>query len=76
MVVESRDHRLSLSSQNDENVAQVLRAAVSRIDDLKKDSRFRYITFFRNQGKLAGQDLEHPHSQITATPFIPRRVGY
>jgi UDPglucose--hexose-1-phosphate uridylyltransferase len=76
IVVESRDHRLALSSQSDENVAQVLRAAVSRIEDLKKDRRFRYVTFFRNQGKLAGQDLEHPHSQITATPFIPRRVGY
>jgi UDPglucose--hexose-1-phosphate uridylyltransferase len=43
---------------------------------LKKDRRFRYVTAFRNQGQLAGQDLEHPHSEITATPFIPRRVGY
>jgi UDPglucose--hexose-1-phosphate uridylyltransferase len=76
VVVESRDHHLSLSAQTDEAVAQVLHAAVARIDDLKNDRRFRYVTFFRNQGKLAGQDLEHPHSQITATPFIPRRVGY
>jgi UDPglucose--hexose-1-phosphate uridylyltransferase len=76
IVVESRDHHLELTDQSDENVAQVLRAVVSRIADLKKDRRFRYVTFFRNQGRLAGQDLEHPHSQITATPFIPRRVSY
>ena len=76
IVIEHPDHRLPLSQQDDEHVAQVLRAYVTRIEDLKKDRRFRYITIFRNQGGLAGQDLEHPHSQITATPFIPRRVGY
>jgi UDPglucose--hexose-1-phosphate uridylyltransferase len=76
IVVESPEHQLSLSQQSDEDVAQVLRACVSRIVDLKKDRRFRYVTFFRNQGQNAGQDLEHPHSQITATPFIPRRVAY
>jgi UDPglucose--hexose-1-phosphate uridylyltransferase len=57
-------------------VAQVLRAFVSRIVDLKKDRRFRYVSVFRNQGKLAGQEPDHPHSQISATPFIPRRVVY
>lgn len=76
IVVETRDHHLSLSQQSDENVARVLQALVSRIQDLKKDRRFRYVTFFRNQGKRAGQDFDHPHSQITATIFIPRRVGY
>jgi len=76
IVIEGRDHHSTLTQQSDDNVAQVVRAAVTRIDDLKKDRRFRYVTLFRNQGKQAGQDLEHPHCQITATPFIPRRVGY
>jgi UDPglucose--hexose-1-phosphate uridylyltransferase len=76
LVVESPHHDALLSRLGDEDVAQVLRAYVSRISDLKKDSRFRYVTVFRNQGALAGQDLEHPHSQITATAFIPRRVVY
>lgn len=76
ILVESPHHEVSLSQQSDENVAQVLRAAVSRVVDLKKDPRFRYVTFFRNQGERAGQNLKHPHSQITATPFIPRRVVY
>ena len=57
-------------------MAQVIRAYVSRMVDLKKDRRFRYVSVFRNQGQLAGQEPDHPHSQITATPFIPRRVVY
>jgi UDPglucose--hexose-1-phosphate uridylyltransferase len=76
VVIETPDHHRRLSLQTDENVAQVLRAFVSRLADLKKDRRFRYVSVFRNQGKLAGQELEHPHSQITAVPFIPRRVVY
>jgi UDPglucose--hexose-1-phosphate uridylyltransferase len=76
VVIENPDHHLRLSQLSDENVAQVLRAFVSRLVDLKKDRRFRYVTVFRNQGKLAGQEPDHPHSQITATPFIPRRVVY
>jgi len=76
VVIENPNHDLTLTQQSDENVAQVLRAFVSRISDLKKDRRFRFVTVFRNQGVLAGQDLAHPHSQITAMTFIPRRIGY
>ncbi len=76
IVIEHPDHHLPLSRQSDEHVAQVLRAYAWRVTELKKDPRFRYVTVFRNQGSRAGQDIEHPHSQITATPFIPRRVIY
>ncbi len=76
VVIESPDHNLRLSQLSDESAAQVVRAFVSRLADLKKDRRFRYVSVFRNQGRMAGQEPDHPHSQITATPFIPRRVVY
>jgi UDPglucose--hexose-1-phosphate uridylyltransferase len=76
IVIETANHALPLSQQSAGNVAQVLRAYVWRVSDLKRDHRFRYITVFRNQGQAAGQDLPHPHSEITATAFIPRRMGY
>jgi UDPglucose--hexose-1-phosphate uridylyltransferase len=76
IVVESPDHQRTLCEQTDEDLGQILRAVVWRIGELKKDPRFRYVTFFRNQGKAAGQELDHPHSQITAMPFIPRRIHY
>jgi UDPglucose--hexose-1-phosphate uridylyltransferase len=76
VVIESPQHNVRLFQESDENVTQVIRAYVSRLVDLKKDRRFRYVSVFRNQGKLAGQEPDHPHSQITATPYIPRRVVY
>jgi len=31
---------------------------------------------FKNHGAVAGQEADHPNSQITATTFVPRRVLY
>lgn len=76
IVVEHPDHELPLSRQSVEQIARVVRTWAIRITDLKRDRRLRYVTVFRNQGSAAGQEFEHPHSEITATPFIPRRVGY
>ena len=76
VVIENPDHRLPLAQFSDDQATQALRAYATRITDLKKDLRFRCVTLFQNVGPEAGQDLEHPHSEITATPFIPRRLAY
>ncbi len=76
VVIEHPDHQIQFPDLTDDQAVQALRAYVARITDLKKDLRFRYITLFRNVGVEAGQDLDHPHSEITATPFIPRRTAY
>ena len=52
----------------------MLRAFRDRVNDLKKDIRFRYIMLFKNHGEAAGATLEHPHSQLIALPVIPKRV--
>jgi UDPglucose--hexose-1-phosphate uridylyltransferase len=38
---------------------------------LTKDPRIEQITIFKNHGLSAGTSLEHPHSQVIATPIIP-----
>jgi UDPglucose--hexose-1-phosphate uridylyltransferase len=76
VVVENNDHARHFPAASDQEIGNVLRAFAIRIIDLKKDLRFRYVTVFKNRGALSGEDVEHPHSQITATPFIPRRIVY
>jgi UDPglucose--hexose-1-phosphate uridylyltransferase len=76
VIVETPDHGARLSVADERDIAQMLRCWAVRIADLKKDVRFKYITVFKNQGTVAGQDLKHPHSELTATPFIPRRILY
>jgi UDPglucose--hexose-1-phosphate uridylyltransferase len=76
IIIESQDHHQSLGRLSDEQIDLVLQAYVSRILDLKRDSRFKYVTVFENRGALAGDEWSHPHSQVTATMFVPRRILY
>jgi UDPglucose--hexose-1-phosphate uridylyltransferase len=76
VIIESPHHDKRLAGLSDEEIERVLWAYAARIIDLKKDSRFKYVAVFKNQGLLAGEEWPHPHSQVTATVFVPRRVKY
>ena len=41
-----------------------------------KISALRALSFLKNHGESAGTSLEHPHSQITATPVVPSQIRY
>jgi UDPglucose--hexose-1-phosphate uridylyltransferase len=74
VIVETPHHDASLATLSAEEVTEVLLAFRERAVDLKKDPRFEYILFFKNHGEAAGASLEHPHSQLIATPIIPIMV--
>jgi UDPglucose--hexose-1-phosphate uridylyltransferase len=76
VVIESRDHSQSFAHLADEEIERVLGTFAVRMVDLKRDARFKYVTAFRNEGAAAGQEWPHPHSQIVATVFVPRRILY
>ena len=75
VVIETPDHAASLASLPLDAVANVLLAFRERMLDLKKDPRFAYVLVFKNHGEAAGASLEHPHSQLIATPIIPIMVS-
>ena len=74
VVIESPDHDAALAALTVEEVADVLLAFRERMVDLKKDPRFEYVLVFKNHGVAAGASLEHPHSQLIATPVISSQV--
>jgi UDPglucose--hexose-1-phosphate uridylyltransferase len=76
IIVETPDHNRRLSQMSDDEIERVLAAYALRIADLKRDTRFKYVTVFKNRGPLAGEDWPHSHSQVTATTFGPRRILY
>jgi UDPglucose--hexose-1-phosphate uridylyltransferase len=76
VVIETPHHDKRMSQFSDEEIERVLNVWASRIADLKKDARFKYVTVFKNQGGSAGDEWSHAHSQITATIFVPRRIKY
>jgi UDPglucose--hexose-1-phosphate uridylyltransferase len=74
IIIETPDHAATLSDMTERQIEETLWAYKDRINDLKKDHRFRYIILFKNHGEAAGASLDHPHSQLIALPVIPKRV--
>jgi UDPglucose--hexose-1-phosphate uridylyltransferase len=58
----------------DSYVAEILRIYKTRYDELSLDPRIAHITIFKNHGIDTGTSLEHPHSQMIATPVISLQV--
>jgi UDPglucose--hexose-1-phosphate uridylyltransferase len=74
VIIESPRHQDTLATMSDAAIEDVLWAFRERVQDLKRDQRFRYIIIFKNHGLAAGASLDHSHSQIIALPIVPREV--
>ena len=57
-------------------MASILRVYKERYNALSLDHRVNHITIFKNQWTDAGASLQHPHSQLIATPVIPSQVRH
>jgi UDPglucose--hexose-1-phosphate uridylyltransferase len=76
VVIETPEHNKRLEDLSEDQILMVMEAWRQRVEDLKRDRRFKYVSVYKNYGSLAGQEGTHAHSQITATTFVPRRVLY
>ena len=74
VIIESPKHEDTLATLDAEAVERVLWACRERVQDLKRDRRFRYMIIFKNHGAAAGASLDHSHSQLIALPIVPREV--
>jgi UDPglucose--hexose-1-phosphate uridylyltransferase len=74
VIIESPHHDKELDDLPLEHVRDVLRTYQQRIRSIEAESQYQYLQLFKNKGKEAGASLSHPHSQIVATPIIPKRV--
>lgn len=75
VIIETPKHDVSLPDLPPEQVKWVLLAYRERLRDLYKDTRFKFVLIFKNHGLSAGASLAHPHSQLIATPIVPRNVN-
>jgi UDPglucose--hexose-1-phosphate uridylyltransferase len=74
VIIETPRHDESLATMSDAAVEQVLWACRERVQDLRRDLRFRYIIIFKNHGAAAGSSVDHSHTQLIALPIVPREV--
>ena len=74
VVIEAPAHDQDLADLPLEHLTEVLRAYRERILDLHRDKRLRYVLIFKNHGDQAGATMEHTHTQLIATPIIPKSI--
>jgi len=75
VIIEHPEHDRSLTDLSHEEIFEVLKAFRTRMLDLRRDSRFRYIFIFKNFGIEASANVPHSHSQLIAVPLIPPLVA-
>ena len=74
VLIESPIHYGHPANAKISQLVHVINAYLDRLDELSKKPYVKYVSIFRNHGLEAGASLSHAHSQIIATPFIPRIV--
>jgi UDPglucose--hexose-1-phosphate uridylyltransferase len=74
IIVDSPQHDKVPEDIGAEQVLRIIRIYRDRVADLEKDGRLRYILIFKNSGKGSGALYSHPHSEVMATPIIPKLI--
>lgn len=74
VLIESPNHDEHPAVAKIPQLVHVINGYVDRLRELSAKPYVKYVSIFRNHGLEAGASLSHAHSQIIATPFIPKTV--
>ena len=74
VIVESPSHERAMRDLPVDQISRVLRAWRDRLTIVSADKHVAHTMIFKNEGAAAGASLEHVHSQLLATSFVPPRM--
>jgi len=74
VIIEHPSHNTCLALMTDKEVEDVIRTYKARYDAVSNGAGIQAITIFKNHGPAAGTSQQHPHSQLVATPVVPRHI--
>ena len=76
VIIETPDHSKSIALLSHAEVELIVQCYRDSYIAALHDPRVEHVTLFKNHGLAAGTSLEHPHSQLIATPIIPPDIRY
>jgi len=74
VLIESPDHNEHPSVARPKQLGLAIRAFIDRLNVLSRKRYVKYVSLFRNYRLEAGASISHAHSQIIATPMLPRLI--
>jgi len=74
VIIETPDHHREMADLTLAQIEKILETYRQRITEIQAEKQYRYLHLFKNKGPEAGASLAHPHSQLIATPIVPKRI--
>ncbi|MFH1866957.1 MAG: DUF4931 domain-containing protein [Patescibacteria group bacterium] len=75
VVVETPIHNVQLEDLPTSHLVKLLKVYADRTKTIMKNKKIEYILIFKNNGGGAGASIQHTHSQIFATSFLPPHLA-
>jgi len=74
IILYSPDHSANIYDLPDWHIEKLVRCWQQRTRELGSIQGIRYVFVFENRGEAVGVTIHHPHGQIYALPFVPRKI--
>lgn len=74
VIIDTPEHKTSMVQWSNEERIDWLKTLRQRVGDLRRDSRLKHISLFKNEGGDAGSTMAHSHTQLIALPLIPKDI--
>ena len=74
VIIETPEHDLERADMPTWHIEKLLQVYQHRTHSLSRQKRIQYIMIFKNNGGKAGQSLQHAHSQVFASEYVPPHI--
>lgn len=74
LIIETPSHNVPPEDLGPGHMAALLSLYRDRMLEMEKDATARHVFIYKNSGRGSGALYSHPHSEIVATPVIPKMM--
>lgn len=74
VIIESPSHEQAMRDVSEDQFVRVVRAWRDRLAVVSREEGIAHTMIFKNEGAAAGASIEHVHSQLLATSFVPSQI--
>lgn len=74
VILYSPDHNATLPKLPERHIRKLVDLWCDRFYELSEDPMIKYIFIFENRGEAVGVTMPHPHGQIYAYPYVPKKL--
>ena len=74
VILYSPEHTVTVPQLSDGHMRKLVDLWCERFAALAADPKVKYVFVFENRGEAVGVTMPHPHGQIYAYPFLPKKL--